>query len=161
MLPTIRFTLGGGGGGGNYVSSRAKRRIRKVQTTAYQQKIAALRKQLDQDVPVTCWSDRIREEPDGTLAVSFGSGISKPRTISSIASFNMKFLRAYWREEDVDPDAFHTTLMTTVLPKKGDLSDPNKWMGISLLSVASKLVSSVLATRLGNHFIEVGLDEQC
>ena len=65
-----------------------------------------------------------------------------------------------WREENVDPEAFHTTLMT-VLPKKGDLSDPNKWRGMSLLSVASKLVSSVIATRLGNHFIDVGLDEQC
>ena len=72
----------------------------------------------------------------------------------------MKFLHAYWRDQDVDPEAFHTTLMT-VLPKKGDLSDPNKWRGISLLSVGSKLVSSVIATRLGNHFIDVGLDEQC
>ena len=89
MLPTIRFTLGGGGGGGNYLPARAKRRVRKEQTTAYQQKIAALRKQLDQDVPITCWSDRIREESDGTLAVSFGSGISKPRTIS-IASLNIQ-----------------------------------------------------------------------
>ena len=49
----------------------------------------------------------------------------------------------------------------TVLPKKGDLSDPNKWRGISLLSVASKLVSSIVATRLGKHFLDVGLDEQC
>ena len=73
----------------NYLPARAKRRIRKAQRTAYQLKIAALRKQLDQDVPVSCWSDRIREEPDGTLAVSFGSGISKPRTIS-IASLNIQ-----------------------------------------------------------------------
>ena len=73
----------------NYLPARPKRRIRKAQRTAYQLKIAALRKQLDQDVPVTCWSDRIREEPDGTLAVSFGSGISKPRTIS-IASLNIQ-----------------------------------------------------------------------
>ena len=58
----------------NYLPARPKRRIRKAQRTAYQLKIAALRKQLDQDVPVSCWSDRIREEPDGTLAVSFGSG---------------------------------------------------------------------------------------
>ena len=74
----------------------------------------------------------------------------------------MKFLHAYWREEDVDPEAFHTTLMTMLL-KKGGLSDPNKWRGVPLLSVASKLVSSVIATRLRtcNHFIDVGLDEQC
>ena len=32
----------------------------------------------------------------------------------------MKFLHAYWREENVDPEAFHTTLMT-VLPKKGSI----------------------------------------
>ena len=49
-----------------------------------------------------------------------------------------------------------------LLPKKGDLSDPNKWRGTSLPSAAaSKLVSSVIATRLGSHFIDVGLDEQC
>ena len=61
-----------------------------------------------------------------------------------VGSF-MKFLHAYWREEDVDPEAFHTTLMTMLL-KKGDPPDPNKWRGIPLLSVASKLVSSVIAT---------------
>lgn len=69
-------------------------------------------------------------------------------------------LHAYWTDPNVDPESFHTSLMS-VLPKKGDLSDPNKWRGISLLSVASKLVSSIVATRLGKHFLEVGLDEQC
>ena len=71
-----------------------------------------------------------------------------------------RFLHAYWTDPNVDPESFHTSLMT-VLPKKGDLSDPNKWRGISLLSVASKLVSSIVATRLGKHFLDVGLDEQC
>ena len=32
---------------------------------------------------------------------------------------------------------------------------------LSLLCVASKIVSSVIATRLGKHFLDVGLDEQC
>ena len=63
-----------------------------------------------------------------------------------------RFLHAYWTDPNVDPESFHTSLMT-VLPKKGDLSDPNKWRGISLLSVASKLVSSIVATRLGKHFL--------
>ena len=67
---------------------------------------------------------------------------------------------AYWTDPNVDPESFHTSLMS-VLPKKGDLSDPNKWRGMSLLSVASKLVSSIIATRLGKHFLDVGLDEQC
>ena len=56
-----------------------------------------------------------------------------------------KFLHACWRDQNVDPEAFHTTLVT-VLPKKGGLSDPNKWRRTSLLSVGSKLVSSVIAT---------------
>lgn len=38
--------------------------------------------QLSQDVLVDCWSDRIREAPDGSLEVSFGGTTSKPRTIS-------------------------------------------------------------------------------
>ena len=54
-----------------------------------------------------------------------------------------------------------TVGVMSLLPKKGDLSNPNKWRGISLLCVASKIVSSVLATRLGKHFLDIGLDEQC
>ena len=36
--------------------------------------------------------------------------------------------------------------------KKGDLSDPNKWHGILLLDICSKLISSILASRLKTHF---------
>ena len=57
------------------------------------------------------------------------------------------FVRAYWSDKEVDADAFHITIMS-ILPKKGDLSDPNKWWGISLLSCASKIISSVIANRL-------------
>ena len=35
-----------------------------------------------------------------------------------------------------------------ILPKKGDISNPNNWRGINLLDVISKLVSIVLTRRL-------------
>ena len=67
---------------------------------------------------------------------------------SSYCDFN-------WSDHTIDPDAFHITLMK-LLPKKGDhLSDPDKRRG------NSKNVSSIIAHRLGKHFLEVGLDGQC
>ena len=35
-----------------------------------------------------------------------------------------------------------------MVPKKGDLSDPNKWRGINLVDVCSKLFSCILNERL-------------
>ena len=64
--------------------AQAKRRIRRLndRSAIASERIARLRKQLSQDVLVDCWSDRIREAPDGNLEVSFGGTTSKPRTIS-------------------------------------------------------------------------------
>jgi hypothetical protein len=39
----------------------------------------------------------------------------------------------------------------SILPKSGDLSNPNKWRGIALLDICSKAVSSIAATRLAIH----------
>ena len=68
-------------------------------TTAYQQKVDTLRKQLSQDVPVACWLDRVQETQDGTLLVSFGSGVSKPETLS-IASLNIQGCKHTEKEEE-------------------------------------------------------------
>ena len=64
--------------------AQAKRRIRRLndRSAIASERIARLRKQLSQDVLVDCWSDRIREAPDGSLEVSFGGTTSKPNTIS-------------------------------------------------------------------------------
>ena len=35
-----------------------------------------------------------------------------------------------------------------ILPKKGDISNPNNWRGIKLLDIISKLMSIVLNSRL-------------
>ena len=49
----------------------------------------------------------------------------------------------------------------SILPNKGDLSDPNKWRGISVLSCMLNIISSVIANCLGKYFLGVGLEEQC
>ena len=33
------------------------------------------------------------------------------------------------------------------VPKKGDLSDPNKWRGVMLMDICSKVFSSIMTTR--------------
>ena len=49
-----------------------------------------------------------------------------------------------------------------LLPKSGDLSNPNNWRGITLLAVIAKLVCSVLSNRMTSHMqLEViGLEAQ-
>ena len=70
------------------------------------------------------------------------------------------FIREYWKNPDLDPDEFHQVRLT-ILPKSGDLSDPNKWRGICLLDIASKVMSSIIADRLRNHLLTFGIDEEC
>ena len=47
------------------------------------------------------------------------------------------------------------------ITKKGDLSDPNKWRGINLLGICSKIIRSIIGNRLGDHFIIHGDEDQC
>ncbi len=48
-----------------------------------------------------------------------------------------------------------------LLPKSGDLSNPNNWRGITLLAVIAKLVCSVLSNRMTSHMQVIGLEAQC
>ena len=47
-----------------------------------------------------------------------------------------------------------------ILPKKGDLSDPNNWRPIMLLDVLQKIMSSIIAQRLQDLLKIVGIEEQ-
>ena len=47
-----------------------------------------------------------------------------------------------------------------ILPKKGDLSDPNNWRPIMLLDVLQKIMSSLIAQRLQDLLKVVGIEEQ-
>jgi hypothetical protein len=68
------------------------------------------------------------------------------------------FAVEFWTT-DLDLEAFHT-VMLKLLPKKGDLSDPNSWRGIALLDLLSKIISSIITTRLNNHLSHFNRDDQ-
>ena len=58
----------------------------------------------------------------------------------------MKLFNSYWLEES-DFIEWHEGQLLRV-PKSGDLSDPNKWRGVKLMDIGSKIFSSILCTRL-------------
>ena len=68
-------------------------------------------------------------------------------------------LGKYWLEPDFDCDDWHK-IKLKLIAKKGDLSLPKNWRPIALLDVFSKLLSSIIAHRMGGHLKLVGLKEQ-
>jgi hypothetical protein len=53
----------------------------------------------------------------------------------------------FWKNDQFQPIDFQQ-IKLSILPKKGDLSDPNKWRGIALGDIAAKCISSIIATQL-------------
>ena len=64
----------------------------------------------------------------------------------------------YWEGAQV-PYQFAVGRLS-IIPKGGDLTDRNKWRGITLLDVASKIVSKIVADRLARLLAKVGIEEQ-
>ena len=71
-----------------------------------------------------------------------------------------KTIEEYWNNPQYEPEEF-TKLRLSILPKSGDLSNPNKWRGIALGDICAKTISSILANRLTKHLAKFGIDEQC
>ena len=55
-------------------------------------------------------------------------------------------LQNIWATE-LAPEPWKTGLIVKP-PKKGNLTDPNNWRGIMLLSVTSKVLSKIILTRI-------------
>jgi hypothetical protein len=70
-----------------------------------------------------------------------------------------KIITDFWTNPDFNPQIWKHVVLT-ILPKSGDLSNPNKWRGIALLDICSKAVSSIAATRLAIHLKGFGVEEQ-
>ena len=71
----------------------------------------------------------------------------------------LEILNQYASNPDYDiPDWHDVTLK--LLPKKGDLSLPKNYRPISLLDVLSKILSSIIVTRINKHLEIHGLKEQ-
>jgi len=58
----------------------------------------------------------------------------------------------YWNDFDTDVKHFHTIVLR-ILPKKGDLSDPNNWRGIALQETSAKIISTIINRRLTAHLL--------
>ena len=71
----------------------------------------------------------------------------------------LHLLTLYWTNPEWDTKDWHSIILT-LIPKSGDLSDPNKWRPISLLPIMSKLLSSIIAKRLDDLLQHQGLPEQ-
>jgi hypothetical protein len=69
-------------------------------------------------------------------------------------------ITVFWKNDQFQPIDFQQ-IKLSVLPKKGNLSDPNKWRGIALGDIAAKCISSIIATRLTKCLTTFGIDEQC
>jgi hypothetical protein len=78
---------------------------------------------------------------------------------ANLETFHKKSIIVFWNDPDFNPDEWHQ-IKLCVLPKKGDLSDPNKWRGIALGDIASKRVSSVIAHGLAKHLRSFGVDKR-
>jgi Reverse transcriptase (RNA-dependent DNA polymerase)/Endonuclease-reverse transcriptase len=72
----------------------------------------------------------------------------------------VKIIQNYWNDENMEIKEWQE-LGFSIIPKSGDLSNPNKWRGIALGDIAAKCVSSIIATRLTEHLVSFGIDEQC
>jgi hypothetical protein len=71
-----------------------------------------------------------------------------------------QLIQEFWNKPAFNPEEWHQIVLS-ILPKSGDLSNPNKWRGIALGDIASKCISSILAKRLTDHLKAFGIDEQC
>ncbi|MEL7343094.1 MAG: reverse transcriptase family protein, partial [Bacteroidota bacterium] len=65
----------------------------------------------------------------------------------------------YWTDPDFDIAAWHKVKLSPI-PKKTNPTQAKDYRPISLLDVLSKVLSSIIASRLNDHMLKVGLPEQ-
>ena len=86
------------------------------------------------------------------LANDKAPGLNKvtPNAFKSLSNTNLThiltFFNQYW-EGEADFAEWHKGQLVPV-PKIGDLSDPNKWRGVTLMDIGSKVFSSIMCARL-------------
>jgi hypothetical protein len=71
----------------------------------------------------------------------------------------LEVVRYIWRTEKVEESWLVGKIR--LLPKSGDLSNPNNWRGMALLAMIAKLFCSVLSNRMTSHMQVIGLEAQC
>ena len=100
--------------------------------------------------------------------MSLGKAVGEDEVTAELLKFGgdnlwgsvVKVCREQWRllteaapgAEVVWPDEWCTGLVVPLWKRKGNKKDKNTWRGITLLSVGSKLLARVVATRLRSWF---------
>jgi len=74
-------------------------------------------------------------------------------------TFILEIINNYVDDPNYDIPAWHDVSLK-LLPKKGDLSLPKNYRPISLLDVLSKILSSIMVSRMNDHLEKNGLQEQ-
>ena len=62
--------------------------------------------------------------------------------------FLIKRIQDFWQHPEVDYDAWHTTILSTIYKGKGDPQESNNHRGIALKETSAKVLSIVLARRI-------------
>ena len=79
-----------------------------------------------------------------------GLNDAPPDTFKALDNQNLltllDFFNSYWLEE-TDSEKWHEGQLVPV-PKSGDIGDPNKCRGVTLMNIGSKIFISILCTRL-------------
>jgi hypothetical protein len=70
-----------------------------------------------------------------------------------------KLVNSIWNKEDL-PEQWKESIILPV-HKKGDKTDCNNYLGISLLSTSYKILSTILLSRLSLYIDEIIGDHQC
>ena len=68
------------------------------------------------------------------------------------------FIVDFWNGKQ-DYEEWHQTMLK-VLPKSGDLSNPNKWRGITITDVITKLNACIINARLQQILEKNGIEEK-
>jgi hypothetical protein len=68
-------------------------------------------------------------------------------------------IQKFWKGEE-DHELWHTMLLISLYKGKGKTNDPNYWRGVCLKELNSKVISSIVSTRLLSVLSGKNLEEQ-
>jgi hypothetical protein len=78
----------------------------------------------------------------------------------SATNLYIEIIQEFWRNEEVDLNSWHTTILNSIYKSKGDPQDPNNHRGISLKETSAKVLSIVMAQRLLKRFKQINPTSQ-
>jgi len=103
----------------------------------------------------------LKRAKDGKAAGDSGVPVGMVKALLCSDAIFSRFVDCvveFWNTETC-PDEWLVGVLK-LIPKKGDLGDPNNWRGIMLLEVCSKVVGTIISERIQAMLGEIGLECQ-